>query len=51
MSNNLNETKDVEKFFHGYAADFDSIYGHTKKRNAWQKFPGQVFQRIHAAEI
>jgi predicted TPR repeat methyltransferase len=40
----LSETKDVEAFFHGYAADFDSIYGHTKKRSAWDKFLDKFFR-------
>ena len=39
------ETKDVETFFHGYAADFDSIYGHTKKRSAWDKFLDKYFRK------
>lgn len=47
--NNINpysitETKDVEQFFHGYAADFDSIYGHTKKRSSWDKFLDRFFR-------
>jgi len=41
----LTETKDVETFFHGYAADFDSIYGHTKKRSSWDKFLDKYFRR------
>ena len=41
----LTETNDVESFFHGYAADFDSIYGHTKKRSAWDKFLDKYFRR------
>jgi SAM-dependent methyltransferase len=41
----LTETKDVETFFHGYAADFDSIYGHTKKRGPWDKFLDKYFRR------
>jgi predicted TPR repeat methyltransferase len=41
----LTETKDVETFFHGYAADFDSIYGHTKKRSLWDKFLDKYFRR------
>ncbi len=49
MDNNksytVSETKDVEMFFHGYAADFDSIYGHTKKRSAWDKFLDKYFRR------
>ncbi len=49
MNNNktysVSETKDVETFFHGYAADFDSIYGHTKKRSVWDKFLDKYFRR------
>lgn len=49
MDNNKNytvsETKDVETFFDGYAADFDSIYGHTKKRSGWDKFLDKYFRR------
>ena len=49
MDNNksyaVSETKDVEAFFHGYAADFDSIYGHTKKRSTWDKFLDKYFRR------
>ncbi len=48
MDNNnyaVTETKDVETFFHGYAADFDSIYGHTKKRSAWDKFLDTYFRK------
>jgi SAM-dependent methyltransferase len=41
----VTETKDVETFFHGYAADFDSIYGHTKKRSAWDKFLDTYFRK------
>jgi SAM-dependent methyltransferase len=29
-----NDRSKVSKFFHGYAGDFDAIYGHTDKRNA-----------------
>lgn len=49
MDNNktytVSETKDVEIFFHGYAADFDSIYGHTKKRSGWDKFLDKYFRK------
>jgi predicted TPR repeat methyltransferase len=38
------ETQDVATFFHGYAADFDSIYGHTKKRSNWDKFLDKYFR-------
>jgi SAM-dependent methyltransferase len=41
----VNETKDVESFFHGYAADFDSIYGHTKKRSSWDRFLDHFFRK------
>jgi predicted TPR repeat methyltransferase len=40
----ISETKDVATFFHGYAADFDSIYGHTKKRSNWDKFLDKYFR-------
>ncbi|MDB5280513.1 MAG: putative 3-demethylubiquinone-9 3-O-methyltransferase [Ferruginibacter sp.] len=40
----ISETKDVATFFHGYAADFDSIYGHTKKRSSWDKFLDKYFR-------
>ncbi len=39
------ETKDVAHFFHGYAADFDSIYGHTKKRSPWDKLLDRFFRQ------
>jgi 2-polyprenyl-3-methyl-5-hydroxy-6-metoxy-1,4-benzoquinol methylase len=39
------ETKEVETFFHGYAADFDSIYGHTKQRSAGDKILDKYFRR------
>ena len=49
MSNDKNytvqETRDVETFFHGYAADFDSIYGHTKKRSLFDKFLDKYFRK------
>ena len=43
---NPKEIKEVANFFHGYAVDFDSIYGHTdaKKRSAWQKFLDKYFR-------
>ncbi len=40
-----NEVQDVKKFFHGYAADFDSIYGHSKKRKALDKFMDKLFRQ------
>lgn len=36
------DSKKVEIFFHGYARDFDSIYGHTKKRG----FLGRLTDRV-----
>lgn len=39
------ETQDVKKFFHGYAADFDSIYGHSKKRSLFDKVMDKLFRR------
>jgi len=32
------ESKAVKDFFHGYAEDFDSIYGHNKERSAFGKW-------------
>lgn len=40
-----NETQDVKKFFHGYAADFDSIYGHTKSRSGFDKLMDKMFRQ------
>lgn len=40
----FSETNDVATFFQGYAADFDSIYGHTKKRSRWDKFLDKYFR-------
>ena len=34
----------VKNFFSGYAADFDSIYGDGKKRNAFSKFFDKNFR-------
>ena len=39
------EAQDVKKFFHGYAADFDSIYGHAKKRSAFDKLTDKMFRQ------
>ena len=38
-------TKAVETFFRGYAASFDSIYGHTQQRTVWQKMLDRYFRR------
>lgn len=40
-----NEAQDVKKFFHGYAADFDSIYGHTKTRGSFDKLMDKLFRQ------
>ena len=40
-----NEVQDVKKFFHGYAADFDSIYGHAKKRGVVDKVMDKLFRK------
>jgi len=46
MSSTLtNEVQDVKKFFHGYAADFDSIYGHSKSRGSFDKLMDKLFRR------
>lgn len=46
MSTTLtNEVQDVKKFFHGYAADFDSIYGHSKTRGNFDKLMDKLFRR------
>jgi SAM-dependent methyltransferase len=39
------ETQDVKNFFHGYAADFDSIYGHAKKRSTFDKLTDKLFRQ------
>jgi SAM-dependent methyltransferase len=38
-------SSDVKKFFHGYAADFDSIYGHTETRSAFGKWVDKNFRQ------
>jgi ubiquinone/menaquinone biosynthesis C-methylase UbiE len=40
-----NEEQDVKKFFHGYAADFDSIYGHSKSRKSFDKLMDKLFRK------
>jgi len=40
-----NEVQDVKKFFHGYAADFDSIYGHEKGRSTFDKLMDKLFRQ------
>jgi len=40
-----NEVQDVKKFFHGYASDFDSIYGHTTTRGSFDKLMDKLFRR------
>jgi predicted TPR repeat methyltransferase len=39
------ETQDVKKFFDGYAADFDSIYGHTDGRGFFDKLTDKLFRQ------
>ena len=38
--------KDVENFFQGYAENFDAIYGHTKKRNFFQRWIDRRLRRV-----
>ncbi|HYE97158.1 MAG TPA: methyltransferase domain-containing protein [Rubricoccaceae bacterium] len=38
-------TADVQHFFDGYAADFDSIYGHARPRNAFERFVDRTFRK------
>jgi SAM-dependent methyltransferase len=40
-----NEVQDVKKFFHGYASDFDSIYGHSKSRGNFDKLMDKLFRK------
>lgn len=39
------ETLEVKQFFHGYAADFDSIYGHSKARGGFDKLMDKMFRQ------
>ncbi|MDP9229741.1 MAG: class I SAM-dependent methyltransferase [Bacteroidota bacterium] len=39
------EIQDVKKFFHGYAADFDSIYGHSNQRGIFDKVMDKLFRQ------
>lgn len=39
------DTRDVKNFFDGYAADFDSIYGHTDGRGFWDKLADKYFRQ------
>jgi SAM-dependent methyltransferase len=39
------DTQDVKKFFDGYAADFNSIYGHTEGRGLFDKFTDKFFRQ------
>jgi len=46
MSNTIEQQiKDVEIFFDGYAGDFDSIYGHSRKRNAFERIVDKYFRK------
>ena len=38
------EQEDVKQFFHGYAQDFDSIYGHSGKRSLFDKIADKLFR-------
>jgi len=42
---NQSETQQVATFFEGYASSFDSIYGHTEKRNGVQKLMDNLFRK------
>jgi len=44
-TNVQNEAQDVKKFFHGYASDFDSIYGHSNKRSGFDKLMDKLFRQ------
>ncbi|MBL4655750.1 MAG: hypothetical protein JKY33_08000, partial [Bacteroidia bacterium] len=48
MENNSadNTTKEVKTFFDGYAASFDSIYGHTSKRSLFDKLMDKLFRQV-----
>jgi SAM-dependent methyltransferase len=39
-------TQAVGKFFDGYAADFDAIYGHTKHRSAFGRWVDRRFRGV-----
>lgn len=46
MSNTIEQQiKDVQDFFNGYAADFDSIYGHSRRRSAFEQFVDKHFRK------
>ncbi len=45
LKKHTSETQAVANFFGSYAAHFDSIYGHTRQRNAWQKMIDRYFRR------
>jgi SAM-dependent methyltransferase len=43
----MNDTSEkVKTFFHQYASDFDSLYGHTNKRNMFGKWVDKKFRRV-----
>jgi len=39
-------TKNVKDFFDSYAGDFDAIYGHTNKRNAFGRWVDKSFRQV-----
>lgn len=39
------KTAQVKDFFHSYAGGFDSIYGHTKERSAFDKWIDKTFRQ------
>lgn len=39
------KTKQVEKFFNGYAYDFDSIYGDAKKRSGFDQWVDKKYRK------
>lgn len=41
-----NTTQAVGQFFHGYAADFDAIYGHTTRRSAFGRWVDRRFRGV-----
>lgn len=45
MNNIKSDTEQVATFFERYAGAFDSIYGHTERRNAFEKLADNLFRR------
>ena len=44
--NKSDTTQAVEKFFDGYASDFDAIYGHTTRRGAFGRWVDRRFRKV-----